>query len=87
MYLFNVGVTDVKGLHHPTVVALQLGHGLLRNQVVGAIWQNAHEWLRGNLMGITTALLAMRIPLDLRLELSLPEACYAPTSFSHIGGS
>ena len=86
MYLFNVGVTDVKGLHHPTVVALQLGHGLLRNQVVGAIWQNAHEWLRGNLMGITTALLAMRIPLDLRLELSLPEACYAPTSFSILAG-
>lgn len=87
MYLFNVGVTDVKGLHHPTVVALQLGHGLLRNQVVGSIWHNAHEWLRAHLVGITEALLAMRIPFDLRLELGLTEGCYAPTDFRVTRGS
>jgi len=76
MYLFNVGVTDAKGLHHPTVFALQLGKGYLRNKVVGAVWQNAHEWVRHNLSAVTTTLLDGPQKFDVKLELSVPEICY-----------
>ena len=72
MYLFNVGVTDAKGLHHPTVFALQLGKGYLRNKVVGAVWQNAHEWVRHNLFAITSTLLNAERPFDVKLELNVP---------------
>ena len=76
MYLFNVGVTDAKGLHHPTVFALQLGKGYLRNKVVGAVWHNAHEWVRHNLSAVTTTLLDGPQKFDVKLELSVPEICY-----------
>jgi hypothetical protein len=79
MYLFNVGVTDAKGLHHPTVFALQLGKGYLRNKVVGAVWQNAHEWVRHNLSAITSTLLNAARPFDVKLELNVPEICYEPS--------
>jgi hypothetical protein len=75
MCLFNVGVTDAKGLHHPTVFALQLGKGCLRNKVVGAVWQSAHEWVRQKLPAVTTTLLNAPLPHDVRLELSVPGLC------------
>ena len=71
-YLFNLGVTDVKGMHHPTVGALQLGKGLARNKAVGSVWHHAHEWVRHHMGFIIEVLARASPPYDIRRELGLP---------------
>ncbi len=34
MYWFNAGIIDAKGVHHPTVIALELGMSEPRNEVL-----------------------------------------------------
>lgn len=63
----------MKGMHHPTVGALQLGRGLARNKAVGSVWHHAHEWVRHHLMFIIEVLARASVPYDLRRELGLPE--------------
>ena len=77
MYLFNAGLTCVKGIHHPTVAALQLGQGRLHNEAVGSVWHHAHEWVRHNLPSITDKLKKAERPFDVRLELGLTDECYS----------
>ena len=75
MYLFNCGLTDAKGMHHPTVIALQLGRGLLRNTAVGSAWHHGHEWVRANLPAIIRTLMRAEHPFDVRREMQLPPEC------------
>ena len=37
MYWFNAGIIDAKGVHHPTVIALELGMAEPRNEVLFVI--------------------------------------------------
>ena len=76
-YLFNVGVTCAKGTHHPTVGALQVGKGLLRNEAVGSVWHHAVEWLRHNASAVAEYMLRSAVSHNIRLELGLPDVCFA----------
>jgi len=55
VYLLNFGALDAKGTHHVFGSALTLGRAAPRNEVVGAAWFHAHEWVRRNAAAIVAA--------------------------------
>ena len=73
--MFNTGIYDAKGLHHPTVTALQQGRAYPRNRVVGWAWFYAHEWVRANLRLIVDTLRRTQ-NIDLEACFGLLPKCY-----------
>ena len=75
LYLFNVGVFDAKGMHHPTVYALEYGLAYPRHKVVGRSWQHAHEWVRLNLSRIVSRCLS-REKVDIVGDMGIGPECF-----------
>ena len=61
--------------------AATLGHAAPRNEVVGAVWYNAHEYVRRHLPTICDCYMSFRDPeqrTDVREVLGLSDLCFAP---------
>jgi hypothetical protein len=50
---------------------------LLRNEAVGSVWHHAVEWLRHNASAVAACMLRSAVLHNIRLELGLPDACFA----------
>ena len=66
---------DAKGMHHPTVYALEYGLGYPRHKVVGRSWHHAHEWVRLNLRLIVERYQAREM-INIVKEMGIGTECF-----------
>ena len=60
---------------HPTVLGMEYGRANPRHRVVGAAWQQAHEWVRHNL-GRIVEVYQLYDDINLTVDLNLPSECF-----------